>query len=414
MSLAGAAARIAGDTSAAERRESAEVGSAHAAKRVYPKSGPGADIRVIRTEADFLALEADWNALFERAGRPTHVFQQFNWLRHSIERYHRGTDDLCVAVAYRGDRLVVAWPLRIARMFGVRHLMWLGEPVGQYGDCLIDAIDDGEALALSVWQTLLAEVRPDAICLRRVRDDANAWPILGRLGAKVTERNEAQSLDLAAAGSFETFYAASASKRLRRQRARKLDRLDEELGPVSMCRITDPHEAAAVARQAVVMKRIWLEDKSLASATLADDRALSFFEAVASDARNPVGCEVSVMRAGEHLIGVQIGFLCKGRLSLHMIVYNTAHHRYSPGALQMADTVERAFSDGLDAVDYLAPAAAYKSEWSNRSTAVCDFALCRTLKGRLLVDIVNRRLRPLLKTKIVPRLPRRLRMVIIG
>jgi len=377
--------------------------------RVAPDCGER--IAIVRDRDRFLALKKDWDELFSRAAAPHHVFQQFNWLWHCLDIYEADAADLCVVIAYRGDRMVLAWPLRLHRMFGLRQVGWFGEPVGQYGDALVDAVEDAPDLLERCWEVLVSEIRPDAICLRRVRADANVWPFLKRIGAERIEQHEAPWLNIPSAGTFETFYTGATSKRLRKQRARKLQRLGD-IAPVSMQRVDDARQAGDVARQAINMKRLWLQDKSLASKTLADDRALAFFAAVAQSQSRSVGCRVYAMRVGETLVGAQVGFVCKGRLLLHMIVYDTKHHKNSPGALHMADTVASAFREGLNGVDYLAPSAPYKSEWSNDATGVCDFGISCTMKGRLMVDLVSRRLRPLVKDAIIPRIPRALRVLV--
>ena len=45
------------------------------------------DLSLITDRAAFEALEADWNDLFARAGRPTQVFQTFNWNWHWARHY---------------------------------------------------------------------------------------------------------------------------------------------------------------------------------------------------------------------------------------------------------------------------------------------------------------------------------------
>ena len=50
--------------------------------RATPKTASDVAYALITKRSDFDALEDDWNALFARAGRPTQVFQSFNWNWH--------------------------------------------------------------------------------------------------------------------------------------------------------------------------------------------------------------------------------------------------------------------------------------------------------------------------------------------
>jgi hypothetical protein len=74
--------------------------------------------RYLLTErADFDVLEADWNALFERAGKPTQVFQTFNWNWHWANHYLASSPGgvegvkLSLATARRNGRLIMRWSL---------------------------------------------------------------------------------------------------------------------------------------------------------------------------------------------------------------------------------------------------------------------------------------------------------------
>src|SRR6516162_3367538 len=48
---------------------------------------PACQFALIAERAQFDCLEADWNALFDGAGRPHQVFQQFSWLWHWANHY---------------------------------------------------------------------------------------------------------------------------------------------------------------------------------------------------------------------------------------------------------------------------------------------------------------------------------------
>ena len=54
------------------------------------------ELAVITGRAEFDALEGQWNALFERSGRPYHVFQTFNWLWHWANHYLDGDTKLSI------------------------------------------------------------------------------------------------------------------------------------------------------------------------------------------------------------------------------------------------------------------------------------------------------------------------------
>ncbi|MFM9616224.1 hypothetical protein ACKI18_47665, partial [Streptomyces niveiscabiei] len=89
--------------------------------------------------------EADWNALFACCAKGANLFLSFNWNWHWANVYLADAASrrrLAVLAVYREDRLVALWPLQETRLLGARVLEWMGGPVSQYGDILIDPNED--------------------------------------------------------------------------------------------------------------------------------------------------------------------------------------------------------------------------------------------------------------------------------
>src|SRR5690349_2475846 len=81
-----------------------------------PVQDPRPVFDLVQTFDGFEALEAEWNALFERAGTDRHLFQTFNWLWHWANHFlPRAADDADVRLAIVSTRvagrLVMVWPL---------------------------------------------------------------------------------------------------------------------------------------------------------------------------------------------------------------------------------------------------------------------------------------------------------------
>ena len=95
---------------------------------------------------------------------------------------------LSIVTGRRNGRLIMIWPLVSERVRGVTQTFWMGNPVSQYGDVLLD----GEADALPVMRAglefLRARSNSDLLRLRRVRSDANVAPLMGVIDAQVTDR----------------------------------------------------------------------------------------------------------------------------------------------------------------------------------------------------------------------------------
>jgi CelD/BcsL family acetyltransferase involved in cellulose biosynthesis len=105
--------------------------SAHSSPAAEPGSRCSTYFATITDRAEFDALEEEWNALFERAGRPHQLFQGFNWLRHWANHYLDSRLRLSIVVGHRDGRLSIVWPLVAQHVAGLKRLSWMGEPVSQ-------------------------------------------------------------------------------------------------------------------------------------------------------------------------------------------------------------------------------------------------------------------------------------------
>jgi CelD/BcsL family acetyltransferase involved in cellulose biosynthesis len=100
---------------------------------------------LVSDRASFDALEAEWNDLFRRSGGGAQVFQTFiwnwHWCNHYLPAANEGSTAISLAVVTgrRAGRLVMVWPLVSESAAGLRQLAWMGEPVSQYGDVLVEA-----------------------------------------------------------------------------------------------------------------------------------------------------------------------------------------------------------------------------------------------------------------------------------
>lgn len=361
------------------------------------------EVDAVTTRAGFDALESDWNDLFARAGRSIHVFQTFNWCWHWCNHF-LGPDTaansarLFVVTARRAGRLVLVWPLVATRTAGLVRLSFLGEPVTQYGDALVDQVDDKAALLDAAWAFIVARSGADAFHFRRVRADADIAPLLVAKQADISERLQAPFLDLTSAPDFAT-YEQRYSTKARKNRRRLLRRF-EERAPATLETLTSGTRARELAELALLLKRAWLKDRGLVSPALADPRTRAFFASVAEAREHPAGCRVTSLETRGEATAIEIAFDCKGRRAVHVIVFALKYERASPGQLLIDRSVRNCFDSGVQVYDLMTPADAYKLDWADDSTEVCDWTLGLTSKGRLYTRLYLARLRPLLKKAI--------------
>jgi len=358
----------------------------------------------IRDRAGLEALEGEWNALFERAGCSTHVFQTFNWCWHWCNHFlppvHRNDSSttLHVLAARRAGRLVMIWPLVLERVAGFRRLAFLGAPVSQYGDILVDSLPDRKQALAEAFAHLVASSGADVLHLRKVRADANIAEVLHQCGALELERTQAPYLDLSSAPDFATYETRFSSKA--RKNRRRLLRRFEDRSPAVLTEYRNSGRARQMAELALMLKRAWLKDKGLVSPALADARTNGFFMDAAEGAIRPVGCTITSLESRGEATALEIAFDCKGRRAVHVLVYALKYERLSPGQLLIERSIKQAFAEGFSTYDLLAPADAYKLEWADATVDVADWAYGVTLKGRLFARHYLGHLHPRLKAVV--------------
>lgn len=357
---------------------------------------------LIDTREEFDALEEPWNDLFQRAGASSQVFQTFNWNWHWANQYLGSSPGgipgikLCTLTAWRDGTLVMVWPLVSERVRGVTQIFWMGEPISQYGNVLIDDLPDALSILSEAWAYLHTHARADLMRLRKVREDARVAPLLHKIGASSSNPQRAPCLDLASAPTFEAYEQRYAAK-ARRNRRRQMRRL-EEFGDVRFERFCGGRDARKAAELAIDLKRDWLQSRGLVSNAISDLRMRRFFADVAEAASHPVECIVSRLTANDEVAALNVSFACKDRLAVHVIAFSLALEKFSAGNLLMERCIRDALDEGFAIFDLMAPADDYKLNWSDRTMGVNDWSRPMSVKGYAYATLYLKALRGRIKT----------------
>ncbi len=355
-------------------------------------------LEFVDTRAAFDALEAEWTALFRRAGRSEQVFQSFGWLWHWCHHFLSPDDrklSLAIVAGRRNGILVLVCPFVVATSNGLSALTFMGDPVSQYGDVLIESGPDAPSDLETAFDYVLARTGVDVLHLRKVRSDAALAPLLRERGALTTETQQAPHLNFEGPRDYSVFeqrYPKSA----RKNRKRQMRRL-QETGATSFVRLDAGAEASDVAGRAVHLKRDWLRQRGLVSAAISDTRTEGFFRDCASGDGPESGVEIGFVRSNGDVAAIEIAIRCKDRIAVHLIAYDARFEKTGAGSLLMEDSIRRAYQAGMATFDLLAPGAAYKSEWADRMVDVSDYALALNFKGKVYTSAYLARLRPAAK-----------------
>jgi CelD/BcsL family acetyltransferase involved in cellulose biosynthesis len=358
-------------------------------------------IAIVETSDAFLALQGEWDTLFARAALPHQVFQSHAVLRHWMRHYLDARTGLRVVTARQAGRLVMAWPLVRERRFGLVSLGFMGVPVAQFGDVLVERSGDEAALLQAGW-TAVAELGADLLELRKLRADS----VLERSGlvgrAIVRERLDAPFADLVRRVGADGPSPAYASRE-RSNHRRRLRRLSER-GAVEFAMAGPGTRAAELAAVAIAMKQAALLRHGVLAPTISDPRFAAFFRDLAGDADGGSPLRIAIISCDGEPIGLDLSLDCKGTSFGHVIATHPGHERGGVGGLLVYHSFACAKARGNAAFDLLAPADAYKLEHADGMTEVTDRVLPLSFKGRLAVASGLQNWRPLLK-RTLRRLP---------
>ncbi len=351
---------------------------------------PSVIYEVIEDAAAFDALQDEWNALYECAGSSSQPFLSFEWHRHWLRHYHAGQSHplgvrLAVLVGRKDGRAVVIWPLVTKRMAGMTYLYWMGQPVSQYGDVLVEASGGNDGLLRESWSIVLSRQRPDVITLRKVRSDAAVAGLLKEKGALATKSQKAPFVALGTTSDFNSFEQRYSAK-TRKNRRRLLRRLEEK-GNVEFVHLTGGPEAIALVRQAIAFKKDWLDQRGLLSAALHDARFERFFVAACEGASSASACVVSALKLNGEPCAVMISVAGGKRLAGHVFAYDLKFEKAGAGVLLLEECLRYALANGYGVFDLLAPGDSYKYDWCEDEVAVHDWALATSVRGHVFTRL---------------------------
>jgi len=326
--------------------------------------------------AAFKHLQPEWDDFFRRCATPHQVFQNPSFLRAWASGYAGDGSGLMMIVARAGGQLVGIAPLVRRRRLGLEVLQFMGAPVGQFDDMLLDG--NFAELVLAQVGAALARSGADLLEARRIREDGALWNLRHRQ-VQVFERMDAPFAELTLRvqnGQPGPAYSAKDRSNYRR-RMRRLG----ERGALAFRSVLPGAEAVRLAEQAIAMKAASLRRDGMDWGTVGCTRFQDFFRRLAGDASS--GLLVSVIELDGAPIGIDLSFLCKGVGFGHVLATDGAFDREGLGQILVHHVLAEAGRAGASHFDLLAPADAYKRHHADGATRVESRAYAFTTKGRL-------------------------------
>jgi CelD/BcsL family acetyltransferase involved in cellulose biosynthesis len=356
-------------------------------------------IEIVSTLDAFEALRPEWDALFDRAAMPQQLFQSHSFLSHWARHYFDRSMTLHIIAGRQAGRLVMIWPLVRRRRLGFTLLQFMGSPVAQFGDILLDPEAETRALAEGGW----AEIEhsgADLFLAQKVRADSAFFGLPGARRPVAVQCQQAPFADLAVRVCGDGPGSAY-SPRDRSSYRRRMKRLAEH-GSLAFRAFMPGPDSARLAQQAIVFKLGQLKRSAILSTTLSDPRFAAFFQDCAADPASAL--RISTLERAGRPIGIDLSFDCKGKSFGHVIASDPECEREGVGGLLIHHVFAAAKARGSTAFDMMAPADPYKLRHADGQTGVGDQAFAFTRLGRLYCALVLKHARPWAKG-LVKKLP---------
>lgn len=344
-------------------------------------------VRTVRSLDDIEAIAADWRALEAASADSLSYFQTYSWCRNWVAHFaaNGGEHQPVIQTAWRGDTLVAVWPLMLTGRWGIRKIVALGDPHSQYCNAICHP-EHGEADTVrTLLASSLATNGCDVALFRPVPESSPLVPALDVVPRIADYDNESSILDLSEFGSSEA-YVQSLGKLQKRNRNRRRNHL-ARLGELSFEVIWPDHpDFAALVAEGTRMKRRWLKETGRYSTGFAMKGYEDFLGHLSGDKERLEGVCLSVLRAGERVVAVELGFIHKRAYYAYIGGFDWELREMSPGKVQMEMTVCWLIDNGVVGYDLLANPADYKKSWSNTAIRLLGFAAPMSWKGRLYIS----------------------------
>ncbi len=355
-----------------------------------------------------------WRELEERCEDRLTYFQSFDWCRGWVAAFADGGKALRfrIETVWSGEKLVAVWPLMVQTVGGIRVLQNLGTPHSQYCNLLCDDAH----LAGVLTQRLLARIEDQPDC-----DVAVFHPVPHQSSLAFLLKSRPQMhgyggssavLDLSAYDGSDA-YRSEGGKLKKRNRNRRRNHL-ARLGELNFAMVwpTDP-DFAGYVRECASMKRTWLRETGRASSGFSFEGFEDFLSNLAGDPGALSGACLSVLRAGDRTVAIEVGFLRSGHYYAYLGGFDWTLRNLSPGKVQMEMTVCWLIDNGVRTYDLLGGDGDYKQSWASGAMALNGYSLPFSWKGRFYAEAWLPVIRPFVK-RLYLAVPEGMRRMVSG
>ena len=358
----------------------------------------GGLLTLITSPNHLASLSAQWQNLENINQTTTTVFQSFAWVQSWAENYARvdGANEIHLIAGFMNNELVFALPLMKSTHLGVNALIWLTDPIGQYGDILC-AKDQSITKWMSASLQFIRRLKNiDIIRLRHVRKSSNIETFAKRHFFDAKLHEQAPFLDLTPFKS-EADYDARYNSQQRKRRKKIRSKL-EEMGPVEFKTLKIGSVNDQAMAHAIVEKNEWLSERGRFNRVMGCPKHQGFLKSLSRHKVDGFEFITSELSAGGKPVSWEIGFNYRGTHFAYITAHVNKLTDISPGRLHMDLSQRLALASGQERFDLMVPNDTHKESWCSAKVDTSDYFYPLTLIGQTYGHFYVGAVRPALRS----------------
>ena len=342
-------------------------------------------VRIVEDDADFQALEGEWNALWS-ACKGARLSQGFSWCRTAWTVCNAPFGrSLYLVTARRGSRLVGIWPLvrQPSRRGGLGDTATLlSRPGYSFSLVLIDPSETGAAVVDAMIAGIGHDRRVSVVEAPWTPDSSDlARSLGGRPGLFRRGEMRMSWVDWSDVDDYDAYLRRNLSgKHLGNYR--RLRRKLSERGDLRFVDVTEPEALRRGNAWLYRTKIAWMEDQKGHVRTEMDQVAEDFAATYAATGSDAANFKLYLLELdGKPVSGVQAS-IGNQIYELNIITYDPEYSEYSAGRLAVEECVRMAYEMKMP-VDMRVGYESWKNDWTNREGLAVSFELLLDWRGHV-------------------------------
>lgn len=361
-------------------------------------------IAVVSSREEFEALEEPWNQLLAESSANTY-FLRWEWMWSWWGAFGAAQGDLYILVAKRGGRVVGIGPFyratsKIARVFPVRQLLFLGTSTSSAGDIgseYLDLITQGQQ-SFDIAQAMFDHISSSGVCQELVllhvpAQSSTMQFLLERAAAAGYLHQELQRWQcpyIALPASWGQFLETLGSTM--RYKFRKNLRELEKHGDHAFRITTAPDELDADLQRLVRLHQGRWEGRGM-SGVFADPQYQTFLRMVSGYALQNGHLRLSFVTVSGKPVAAVFNVAYGNKIYYYQSGFDTSlDKKVAIGTFAHSLCLERAIDEKLEEYDFLLKGSldTYKDRWTQQVREIVDYRLIAPGWPRALAQVESK------------------------